>query len=295
MLFPVAGIEVNPLLPPFAAFSISLITAPAGVTGAFLILPFQISVLGFTGPAVSPTNLLYNIVAVPSGVYAYFRERRMVWPLAATIVAGTTPGVLAGVIIRMRLLPDPKSFKIFVGAVLLYLGSHLLYKSLRRKASAAQKTRGSLEVRTLGFSLFQCRLEMRGDRYAFNPALLFSISLLIGVIGGTYGIGGGAILAPFCALFFGLPLYLVAGATLLGTFVTSIFGIAFYILLGAEFSSTGAAVHPDWALGLLFGLGGAFGMYCGARMQRFIPERGIRVALGILIFGLSLKYLSNLL
>ena len=32
-----------------------------GVSGAFLLLPFQVSVLGFTSPAVSPTNLIFNI------------------------------------------------------------------------------------------------------------------------------------------------------------------------------------------------------------------------------------------
>jgi uncharacterized protein len=52
--FPVSGVEVNPLLPLFVAFLVSALTAPAGVSGAFLLLPFQVSALGFTSPAVSP-------------------------------------------------------------------------------------------------------------------------------------------------------------------------------------------------------------------------------------------------
>src|SRR5215213_5314052 len=67
MHFPVSGVEVNPLLPLLVAFLISALTAPAGVSGAFLLLPFQVSVLGFTSPAVSPTNLVYNIFATPGG------------------------------------------------------------------------------------------------------------------------------------------------------------------------------------------------------------------------------------
>lgn len=67
MYFPVSGVEVNPLFPLLAAFFISLLTTPAGVSGAFLLLPFQVSVLGFTSPAVSPTNLIYNVVATPGG------------------------------------------------------------------------------------------------------------------------------------------------------------------------------------------------------------------------------------
>ncbi len=50
-----------------------------GVSGNFLLLSYQISVLNFTSPAVSPTNLVFNIVAIPSGVYRYLREGRKNW------------------------------------------------------------------------------------------------------------------------------------------------------------------------------------------------------------------------
>ena len=88
MYFPVANIEVNPLVPPLVAFAISFFTSMGGVSRAFLWLPFQVSVLGFTSPAVSSTNQLFNIVAIPSGVYRYYKEGRMVWPLAGIVAAG---------------------------------------------------------------------------------------------------------------------------------------------------------------------------------------------------------------
>ena len=91
--FPISGVETYWWLPVLVAFGISAFTSTAGVSGAFLLLPFQVSVLGFAGPAVSPTNLLFNVVAIPSGVYRYQRERRMVWPLAWTIVLTTLPGI----------------------------------------------------------------------------------------------------------------------------------------------------------------------------------------------------------
>ena len=89
------------------AFAISSVTSLGGISGAFLILPFQVSVLGFTGPAVTPTNHLYNIVATPAGILRFVREGRMLWPLAAVIVAGTVPGVIIGSLVRIYLLPDP--------------------------------------------------------------------------------------------------------------------------------------------------------------------------------------------
>ncbi|SHE78321.1 Sulfite exporter TauE/SafE [Desulforamulus putei DSM 12395] len=81
MHFPVSGVDVLPFIPPLVAFLVSSLTASAGVSGAFLLLPFQVSVLHYTSPLVGPTNLIYNIVAIPGGLYRYIKEGRMAWPL----------------------------------------------------------------------------------------------------------------------------------------------------------------------------------------------------------------------
>ena len=71
MHFPISGVDCPIWLPPLVAFIVALATTPAGISGAFLLLPFQMSVLGFVSPAVTPTNLIYNVVAVPGGVARY--------------------------------------------------------------------------------------------------------------------------------------------------------------------------------------------------------------------------------
>jgi hypothetical protein len=55
-------------LPPVAAFIISFFTSMVGISGAFLLLPIQISFLGLTGPAVSATNLVFNLIAIRLGL-----------------------------------------------------------------------------------------------------------------------------------------------------------------------------------------------------------------------------------
>ena len=118
MFFPTAGIECNPLIPPLAAFAVSLVTSMGGVSGAFLLLPFQMSFLGYTNPSVSATNQLFNVVATPSGVWRYAREGRLLWPLSVTVAIGTLPGVFIGALIRVNWLPDPAAFSVFAGLVL---------------------------------------------------------------------------------------------------------------------------------------------------------------------------------
>lgn len=297
MYFPISGVEVNPLVPLLAAFVISLLTAPAGVSGAFLLLPFQVSVLGFTTPAVSPTNLIYNIIATPGGIYRYVREGRVIWPLAWTIVLGTLPGVFVGAVLRVRYLADPDAFKVFVGFVLLYLGARLLYEALGHWRSPARPRPGAGTngvVKTTAISPRRIEYEFGGERFSFETVPVLLLSLVVGVIGGIYSIGGGSIIAPFLVLIFGLPVYTVAGAALISTFLTSAAGVVFFQVLDAAGAGGGATVAPDWLLGALLGLGGLVGTYAGARAQRYLPELWIRAVLGILVALLALSYLGEL-
>lgn len=314
VLFPVSGVKTNILFPPLVAFVISFFTSMSGVSGAFLLLPFQMSFLNYTSPSVSATNMVFNIVAIPSGVYRYIKERRMAWPLMWVVVCGTLPGVFIGFYIRVLYLPDPRVFKLFVGCVLLYISSRLLHDVLKKKqvkqtglstidekfserikqlkeksdSRLASGIPSSAVVKTISVTLTKTEYEFWGEKFSFNTSAMFSLAFFVGIIGGVYGIGGGSIIAPFCVTFFHLPVYTIAGATLLSTLLTSISGVAFYSFIPVK---GGLTASPDWLLGLLFGAGGFMGMYLGARFQKFVPQKFIKLLLGLLIVFVALKYI----
>ncbi len=269
MLFPISGVETNPVVPFLVALVVSFFTSMGGVSGAFLLLPFQVSVLGFTSPAVSPTNLVFNVVAIPSGVYRYIKEGRMAWPLTWVVIVGTLPGVFIGAFLRIKYLPDPKAFKLFAGFVLLYIGLRLAYDLWRPRPSmkaleakfnervAAMKQASQSRVaaglapeavvRTLKFTPTRIAYEFYGETFEFSTWGIFALSFIVGIVGGTYGIGGGAIIAPFFVAVFGLPVYTVAGAALMGTFITSVAGVGFYMLIAPWYPATGR--FPGLAVG----------------------------------------------
>lgn len=316
MLFPVSGVKTYIFIPPLVALVVSFFTSMGGVSGAFLLLPFQMSFLHFTSPSVSATNFVYNIVAIPSGVYRYLKEGRMAWPLTYVVIIGTLPGVFIGYYLRILYLPDPRTFKLFVGCVLLYIGVRLLYE-ITGKATAKKSKMKALEekfkartkqikkqqstriasglpteavVKTISASLTRIEYEFWGERFSYSTIAMFSLAFVVGIIGGTYGIGGGAIIAPFCVAVFHLPVYTVAGAALMGTFLTSIAGVFFYSVIPAK---AGMVTSPDWLLGFLFGVGGFAGMYLGARFQKFVPQKLIKLMLGTIITLLALRYISQ--
>lgn len=286
MYFPTSGVEVFPLWPVACSFGISLFCSMSGVSGAFLLLPYQISGLGYITPGVSATNQIFNILACPAGVWRYAREKRLLIPLALFVAAGTLPGVFIGALLRMTVLATARKFMLFVALVLLYLGIRMLFQKSRALARSGQCEVISASWR--GFSF-----KFSGEPYAVNGMALTGLSFVVGIIGGTYGIGGGAIMVPFLVAFFGLPVYAIAGASLFATFLTSIAGVAFYSLIAWLWHYPWAA--PDWGLGALLGLGGILGMYCGASLQKYIPPRALRLILLLIVLLMAIFYLFKAL
>jgi uncharacterized membrane protein YfcA len=74
---------------------------------------------------VTPTNLLYNVVATPGALYRYWRQGQAGGTLTVLLLVGTIPGVVFGLVIRVELLPGPEAFEIVVAVVLVPLGSWL--------------------------------------------------------------------------------------------------------------------------------------------------------------------------
>jgi uncharacterized protein len=108
------------------AFLLAAVTTPAGVSGAVLLLPIQLSVLHVPSPSVTPTNLLFNVAATPGGLLRFWREHRLRQPLTGLLIAGTLPGVIGGAILRVEFLAGQRTFTIIAALVLLPLGLWLL-------------------------------------------------------------------------------------------------------------------------------------------------------------------------
>lgn len=248
----------HPVVGFVAALLIATLTTPVGVSGAVFLLPVQLNVLHVPNPAVTPTNLLFNIIAGPGALLRYRRTGQLTGPLTRRLLVGTLPGVIAGAVIRVYLLPGPRAFRVVVAAVLLPLGVWLIRRTLRP---------GPV-------------------RPPLTPATVTGLALLVGCVGGIYGIGGGSVLGPIL-VGSGMAVGVVAPAALASTFVTSVVGALTYAVLALN--ATGS-IAPRWTVGVACGLGGLVGGYIGARLQPRVPERGLRLLLGALAITLAVLY-----
>ncbi|MEI5011101.1 sulfite exporter TauE/SafE family protein [Streptomyces sp. PmtA] len=249
----VAGLAVGML--------IAVLTAPVGVSGAVFLLPVQLSVFAVPNPAVTPTNLLYNVVAGPGALLRYRRDGALRGPLVRLLVLGTLPGVVIGAVVRVFVLPGPHVFRLLVALLMLPLGLWLVVRTLR--PASPRTGRGGLSPRTVA-----------------------GLALAVGIVGGVYGIGGGSILGPVL-VGRGVPVTDVAPAALASTFATSVVGASTYALLSL---TQAGSIAPDWFLGLACGLGGLVGGYMGARLQPRLSETFLRLLLGTLATTLGALY-----
>jgi uncharacterized membrane protein YfcA len=243
-----------------AALIIAAATVPAGVSGAVLLLPFQVSILGTPSPAVTPTNLLYNVVATPGALWQYWRQGQRGGHLLRPLLIGTLPGVVLGSVVRVELLPGPRPFEVVVAAVLVPLGGWLLVG--RPPTSPANRRR-------------------------LTGVTLVLVAAAVGCVGGIYGVGGGSILAPIL-IGTGRSPSEVAPATLASTFLTSVAGVVTYVLLATQ---SNGSISPDWPVGIALGLGGLGGGYIGAHLQPRLPELAVRRLLGFIVLAIGIRYI----
>jgi uncharacterized membrane protein YfcA len=254
----IAGVSWDALFGFFAGLVLATVTTPVGVSGAVFLLPIQLTLLGVPSPAVTPTNLLFNVVSVPGALVRYGRDAVKGVGLTRRLVTATVPAVVVGAVLRVYLLPGGRTFRLIIALFLLPLGLWLLSTS-RHGAERPARIR---------------------------PVLVTVMAAAAGVVGGIYGIGGGSLLAP-ALVAGGYPVAEVAPAALASTFVTSCAGALAFVVLDATGKSSAG---PDWIIGLACGVGGVIGGYLGAALQPRLPRRALRRLLGFAAAGLAIAY-----
>jgi uncharacterized membrane protein YfcA len=252
------------LLRVLAGFVVALVCTPAGVSGAFLLLPVQVILFGAPSPSVTATNLLYNVLSTPAGAVAYHRVGRLDRRVVAALAWGTVPGVVVGVVLRSTVLAGQGVFAWVAAAVLVLLGTRLLV-GVGRKGPVAV------------------------DDWSVGAGRLFAVGLVAGAIGGVYGIGGAAIVVPWLVAVERVPVSAAAGAGRVTTLLTSVIGLATFVGLSA--ADVGSAAPPQWVYGVALGVGGAAGAYLGARLQPRLPVAALQVVLGLAAVAAGVRLL----
>jgi hypothetical protein len=195
-------------------------------------------------------------------LYRYWRQGQTGGRLALVLIAGTVPGVIAGSVIRVELLPGPRVFDLVIGrpGPARYLaGAHpaVACRGAGPPGAADPGSRARGPGRRGGLRRRDLRHRRRIDPGA-HPAR-----------DGPQGIGGRS----------RRPGVHVRD---LGGWRDHVHDLALY-----EHGS----VAPAWPTGIALGVGGLAGAYAGARFQSRMPDALIRRLMGILVIAIGAQYL----
>ncbi len=272
MYFPVADIEVTWYVPILVTFLISTIASMGGFSGAFLFLPFQVQILGYTAPSVSATNQFYNLFAIPSSLYQYVKEKRFYKPLCYDLAIGGIPGVLLGSYIRAFVLNSDSFFRVYVALILLLLSSKMFYDSFDSSLSK-NKPKDITSLKDLGYIDGKIHFSFDGKEYSYVRKHMYIMACIVTCFGCIYGIGGGIFLAPFLLSYFRLPVYITAAAVMFSTYVACFLAVSLFYIFA--YFQPAAGLMPDLKLAVMLAIGGSFGMVIGTKMQKFVSAQKI--------------------
>lgn len=310
--FASGGTYMNPLVVFFGSLLIGIMFVIVGAAGGLFTAAFQIIVIGTQGMiginaanVVKPTNLFLTICSPITGVWTYFKERRLAWPVALCFVAGILIGSFwIGPTYSARYLPM-KAYTFYLGFFCLILSVKLWLESTQRSINkkkgikaivqkyneAVKKAKSEGKAAELGavqinhFKPADIDFTFWGEKFRANPLTLFFGGIIIGCIASAFGVGGGFMLVPFMTSIMHFPMYLAVPISLCGTFATSIGGIARYALMGYQ---------PDWIMAGLIAAGAILGGKIGPKIQKRLPEIFLKRFLSLLLFMVFLKFTNAL-
>jgi len=115
--------------------------------------------------------------------------------------------------------------------------------------------------------------------------LILVIATLVGVAGGLFGIGGGALLVPLLVLVFGFEQHRAQGTSLVALVPPT--GLLAFL----NYSHAG---EVNWTVGLLIMPGVFFGAMAGTRLAQKLSTEGLRRAVAVVVFVIGVWEISAL-
>ena len=114
--------------------------------------------------------------------------------------------------------------------------------------------------------------------------LILLMAISVGVAGGLFGVGGGALLVPLLVLVFGFEQHRAQGTSLVALVPPT--GLLAFL----NYSSAGKV---DWTVGLLIMPGVFFGAMAGTRLAQKISAEGLRRSVAVVVFAIGLWEVSS--
>lgn len=304
MEFPVSGITINPIIVVLWALFVGYVFSTVGAAGGILAGVGHITIFGMKNAnMIKPMNQVLTLVSPMIAAPLYFRERRLVIPVAVALGVGGILGALLGSWLSHTFLADMKSYRPFFGFFTLIIAARIwqeLTPSYQAKQKVVKEANKAFEakvkelkacgqlcnIKEIGVEFNQLGIKneftFAGQTFRYNVFVPFVAGAIVAVISAALGVGGGFLLVPFLASVMGFPMFIVAGTSVLSILVSSAASIANYMRMGSVL---------DFKL-LSFELVGVIvGSYLGPVLSKFIKGNALKIVLAIILTYIGVGYM----
>ncbi|MGE7603227.1 sulfite exporter TauE/SafE family protein [Peribacillus sp. NPDC097675] len=211
----------------------------------------------FTGLASTLTYLKHKVVDYKAGLIFF---------------AGSAPGGIMGAYVNKILKVD--AFSLYFGLFMVLMAIVLLVKDKLRPMVFKPGTGKVIKTYE--------NKNGQASTYGYRPLVAISISFVVGISSGLFGIGGGSLMVPVMMLVFFFPPHVAVATSMFMVFLSSITNSITHISLGN--------VNWPYALTLIPGawIGAKLGAFINTRLNSSALEKMLKIVL--IIIGIRLIY-----
>ncbi|WP_226670641.1 sulfite exporter TauE/SafE family protein [Metabacillus litoralis] len=245
-----------------------------GLGGGIIIVPLLLGLGTISSlPNISPqvavgTSMIAVVFTGLSSVLFYFKNKQVDVKSGMIFFVTSGPGAILGAWLNKLIYTN--LFSLYFGIFMILVSLLLM---IRKKIIPLEHSKQSTIIRTV--------TAPNGGTfsYGFNLTLALSISFVVGVISGLFGIGGGSLLVPSMILLFSFPSQIAVATSMLIVFLSAILSSITHITLG----------NVNWVYVLMLIPGAWFGGKLGAIINNKLNDKIIISLLRIILIVIGLR------
>ena len=250
-----------------------------GLGGGIIIVPSLLflgsstGIIGALTPQVAVgVSTVIMIFTGLASTLSYLKHKVVDYKAGLIFFAGSAPGGIIGAYVNKILNVD--AFSLYFGLFMVLMAIVLLVKDKLRPMVFKPGT-GKI-IKTYENKNGQT------STYGYHPLVAISISFVVGISSGLFGIGGGSLMVPVMMLVFFFPPHVAVATSMFMVFLSSITNSITHISLGN--------VNWPYAFALIPGawIGAKLGAFINTRLNSSALENMLKIVL--IIIGLRLIY-----
>jgi hypothetical protein len=201
-----------------------------GVGGGFILVPVFLLLFNYTPQFAVGTSLAVVFFNALSGTIAYMRQKKVYYDAAIRFSLATLPGAVAGSYLARYFTSHV--FYVSFGLLLISIAC-LLYWLMKENDDTV------------------CRADVFPAQY--NRFWGIALSVVVGFLSSTFGIGGGIIHVPAMIAFLGFSTHVATATSHFVLAVSTFFGVVSHYLLGNILMGPAIIVGSGAAVGAQIG------------------------------------------